>query len=379
MADKRDYYEILGVAKGASDDDIKKAYRRLAKKYHPDLNPGDKQAEQHFKEVNEAYEVLSNQEKRDRYDQFGHAGVDPNFNPGGSSGAYGAGFDFGDLGDILGDMFGFGRAGASPNGPARGNDVHIHLTLDFDEAAKGVKKTVEASRVVACSACGGTGAKAGTHPEACPYCHGTGTVKVTQRTPFGVMSSSHACEHCHGTGKLIKEPCPDCHGAGQVRRPRKLEVNIPAGIDDGQVLTLRGQGDNGRNGGPAGNLNITVSVRPHSIFVRRGFDIHCEIPITFAQAVLGSDLSAPTLNGKVDIRVPAGTQSGETFRLKGKGIKNLNRYGYGDEFVRVTVEVPHNLDEKQKELLRAFDDAVKDEKHYERRSRFFTKLKNMFH
>lgn len=383
VAEKRDYYEVLGVAKGASDDEIKKAYRRLAKKYHPDLNPGDKQAEEQFKEVNEAYEVLSNADKRARYDQFGHAGVDPNFGAGagGPGGAYGAGFDFGDLGDIfsnLGDIFGFGGTGASHNGPARGNDVHIHLTLDFEEAAKGVKKQVEASRVVSCPTCNGSGAKPGTHPESCPYCHGTGTVKVTQRTPFGVMSTSHACEHCRGTGKIIKEPCPDCHSAGQVRKPRKLEVNIPAGIDDGQVLTLRGQGDNGRNGGPAGDLNITVAVRAHSIFVRRGFDIHCEVPLTFAQAVLGSDVQVPTLEGKVELHVPAGTQSGETFRLKGKGVKNLNRYGFGDEFVRMTVEVPKNLNEKQKDLLRQFDESIRDDTHYEKRRRFFAKLKNLF-
>lgn len=383
LADKRDFYEVLGVAKGASDDEIKKAYRRLAKQYHPDLNAGDKTAEQKFKEVNEAYEVLSDSEKRARYDQFGHAGVDPNFNPGagGPGGAYGGGFDFGDFGDIfsnLGDIFGFGGQGGARNGPMRGNDIHIHLTISFEEAAKGAKKQVEASRVVTCSTCGGTGAKPGTHPETCSYCHGTGTVKVSQRTPFGVMSTSHPCEHCHGTGKIVKDPCPDCRGVGQVRKPRKLEVDIPAGIDDGQVLTLRGQGDFGRNGGPPGDLNISVSVRAHKIFQRRGFDIYCDVPLTFAQAVLGSDIHVPTLDGKVDMHIPAGTQPGETFRLRGKGIKNLNRYGSGDEFVRVTVEVPKNLTEQQKTLLRQFDDATKDGPHYEKRKSFFAKLKGLF-
>lgn len=377
MAEKRDYYEVLGLAKGASDEEIKKAYRRLAKQYHPDLNPGDKDAEAKFKEVNEAYETLSNSDKRARYDQFGHAGVDPNFGAG--AGGYGGGFDFGDLGDIfsnLGDIFGFGGT-ERRNGPSRGSDIHIHLGLSFEEAAKGCKKQVETSRVQTCESCGGSGAKKGTSPETCPHCHGTGTVKVTQHTPFGVMSTARACTNCNGTGKIIKNPCPECHGQGLTRRPRKLEVNIPAGIDDGQVLTLRGQGDYGHNGGPAGDLNISVSVRPHPIFTRNNFDVWCEIPVTFTQAALGSELVVPTLDGRISYHMPAGTQPGEAFRLKGKGIQNLNRAGRGDQYVRVTVEVPKGLNDKQKEILKQFDETTSDGGNYEKRKSFFEKLKNV--
>lgn len=377
LADKRDYYEVLGVDKGASDDDIKKAYRRLAKQYHPDLNPGDKEAEAKFKEVNEAYEMLSSPEKRQKYDQFGHAGVDPSF--GGAGGAYGGGFDFGDLGDIFsgfGDIFGFGGSGARRNGPVRGSDIHIHQTVSFEEAAKGCKVKVSASRVQPCDSCGGTGAQKGTQPEQCQNCHGTGSVKATQRTPFGVMSTQRPCEVCGGTGKIIKNPCQTCHGSGAVRKPRTLEVDIPAGIDDGQIITLRGQGDMGKNGGPAGDLNISISVRPHPLFTREGYDVWCEIPITYAQAALGCEVTVPTLDGKVSYNIPAGTQPGESFRLKGKGIQSLRRYGRGDQYVKVTVEVPRNLSEKQKDLLRQFEESTTDSGNYEKRKSFFDKLKD---
>ena len=376
LAEKRDYYEVLGVGKDASEDEIKKAYRRLAKKYHPDLNPGDKDAEAHFKEVNEAYETLSNAEKRAKYDQFGHAGVDPNF---GAGGGYAGGFDFGDIGDIfsgLGDIFGFGSSSGRRNGPMRGSDIHIHQTISFEEAAKGCKKQVEASRIQSCGSCGGTGARKGTQPEACPHCHGTGTVRVSQRTPFGVMATSRPCEQCGGTGRIIKNPCPDCHGTGYVRKARKLEVDIPAGIDDGQVITLHGQGDYGRNGGPSGNLDISISVRPHPLFTRNGYDVWCEVPITFTQAALGSDVTVPTLDGKVSYHVPAGTQPGESFRLRGKGIQILNRMGRGDQYVKVTIEVPKNLNDKQKEILRQFEETTSDGGNYEKRRSFFEKLKN---
>ena len=380
LAEKRDYYEVLGLQKGASEDEIKKAYRRLAKQYHPDLHPGDKEAEAKFKEVNEAYETLSNPDKRARYDQFGHAGVDPNFGAGGAGG-FNGGFDFGDLGDIfsnLGDMFGFGMGGNTRrNGPTRGSDIHIHLTIGFEEAAKGCKKQVEASRVQQCDVCGGSGAKPGTSPETCPYCHGTGSIKVTQRTPFGMMSTSHVCEHCEGSGRIIKNPCPNCHGVGLVRRQRKLEVQIPAGIDDGQVLPLRGQGDFGRGGGPAGDLLIAISVRPHPIFTRNGYDIWCEIPVTFPQAAIGGEITVPTLDGKVSYQLPAGTQPGESFRLRGKGIRNLGRSTMGDEYVRITVEVPKNLNDKQKEILREFEASTSGGGHYEKRKSFFDKLKNV--
>lgn len=378
LAEKRDFYDVLGLSKGASEDDIKKAYRRLAKQYHPDLNPGDKSAEAKFKEVNEAYEMLSNADKRARYDQFGHAGVDPNFGAGGAGG-YGGGVDFGDLGDIfsnLGDIFGFGT-GERRNGPSRGSDIHIHVSISFEDAAKGCKKQIESSRVQTCEKCGGTGAKSGTRAETCQQCHGAGAVKVTQRTPFGMMSSNRTCDKCGGTGKIIKDPCPNCHGAGLTRSQRKLEVNIPAGIDDGQILTMRGQGDYGRGGGPAGDLNISISVTPHPLFTRNGFDVWCEIPVTFTQAALGSELIVPTLDGKISYHMPAGTQPGEAFRLRGKGIQVLNRSGHGDQYVRVLVEVPKNLNEKQKEALRQFDLTTSDGGNYEKRKSFLNKLKNI--
>lgn len=380
MADKRDYYEVLGLSKGATDEEIKKAYRKLAKQYHPDLNPGDKSAEAKFKEINEAYETLSDKEKKSRYDQFGHAGVDPNFGAGGAGGFGGfdgaAGFDFGDIGDIFSDIFGFGGS-TRRNGPVRGSDIHLHLSITFEESAKGCKKVIESSRVQSCTACEGTGAKKGTRAEECSYCHGTGTIKVSQRTPIGMVSTSRSCDHCGGTGKIIKTPCPECHGVGLVRRPRKLEVDIPAGINDGQVITLRNQGDFGRNGGPAGDLDISISVRPHPIFTRINNDVWCEVPLTFTQAALGCEITVPTLDGKVSYTVPAGTQPGESFRLRGKGIPHLNRYGKGDQYVKVNIEVPKNLSEKQKELLREFDNTTSDGKNYEKRKNFFKKLKDV--
>lgn len=379
MADKRDYYEVLGLSKGASEDEIKKAYRQLAKKYHPDLNPGDKDAEAHFKEVNEAYQVLSDNDKRTKYDQFGHAGVDPNFGAGGGGfGGFNAeGFDFGDIGDIFGDIFGFGGSRTRRNGPTRGSDIHLHLTISFEEAAKGCKKVVESSRVQTCSSCGGSGAEKGTNAEECSFCHGTGTVKVTQRTPLGMVSTTRSCDRCGGTGKIIKTPCHECHGQGQVRRPRKLEVEIPAGIADGQVITLSGQGDYGRNGGPAGDMDISISVRPHQIFTRINNDVWCEVPLTFTQAALGCEITVPTLYGKVSYTVPAGTQPGESFRLRGKGIQNLNRYGKGDQYVKVSIEVPKNLTGKQKDLLKQFEDSTNDNENYEKRKSFFNKLKDV--
>lgn len=342
------------------------------------MHPGDKNAEAKFKEVNEAYETLSNSDKRARYDQFGHAGVDPNFGGGAGAGGYAGGFDFSDFGDIfsdIGNIFGFGGTGARRNGPARGADVHVHLVLSFEEAAKGCKKQIESPRVQQCSSCSGTGAKKGTQAEQCHVCHGSGTVKVSQRTPFGVVSTSRVCEHCGGKGKIVKTPCPECNGAGYVKKSRKLEVDIPAGIDDGQVLTLRGQGDAGRSGGPASNLEISISVRPHALFTRDGFDIWCEMPITFTQAALGCDVTVPTLDGKVSYSIPAGTQPGEAFRLKGKGIQQINRYGKGDQYVRIVVEIPKNLNDKQKQILKQFDESTTDS-HYEKRKSFLNKLKD---
>ena len=294
--DKRDYYEVLGVDKSVSDDELKKAYRKAAKKYHPDLNPGDKQAEKNFKEVNEAYEVLSDKEKRARYDQFGHAGVDPNFGAGG--GGYGGGFtgDFGDLGDIFSSFFGGGFGGgrrSNPNAPRRGNDTAANVNLSFEEAAKGCKKTVKVTKIENCNECGGSGAKKGTSPKTCPVCHGSGQVASTQRTPFGVMQTQTVCNNCHGSGKIVDNPCNVCAGKGRIRHTVEQNVDIPAGIDDGQVINLRGGGDAGVNGGPSGDLRINVNVRPHPIFEREGYDVFCEIPITFAQAALGAEIGRP--------------------------------------------------------------------------------------
>lgn len=383
MAEKRDYYEVLGVSKGCSEDELKKAYRQMAKKYHPDLNPGDKEAEKNFKEVNEAYEVLSDSQKRQRYDQFGHAGVDPSYGAGGAGGAYGggfsgAGFDFGDIGDIFENFFGGGFGGsrrANPNAPRRGRDLHATITISFVEAAKGVKKEVTVNKSESCPDCGGTGAAKGTAPKTCPDCGGTGQVRVQQRSPLGVISTTRPCDRCGGKGKTIEKPCTACRGTGRKSKNKKLEINIPAGIDDAQTIVLRGQGDAGHNSGPAGDLNVTVSVRPDPIFERRGFDLHCEIPITYSQAVFGAEITVPTLDGKVKYTVPEGTQPGTVFRLRGKGIQHLNSFGKGDLYVKVTIEVPTNLSREQKDALRTFENAM-DENNYTKRKSFFDKLKD---
>ena len=385
MADKRDYYEVLGVEKGASDDEIKKAYRKMAKKYHPDLNPDDKTAESKFKEVGEAYEVLSDKQKRARYDQFGHAGVDPSYG-GGQSGyeryqQYQHG-DFGDFGDIFGDIFsGFGFGGSTktrnPNGPIRGNDTQVRIQLTFMEAVKGCKKEIPIQRLERCADCSGTGAKAGTTPETCPECGGSGQVRVQQRSPFGVIQTVKACSRCGGKGKVINEPCKSCNGMGRVRHNRKITVDIPAGIDNGQTFVVRGQGDDGVNGGPTGDLNVTVLVKEDPIFQRDGFDIWVDVPITYAQAVLGDEIVVPTIDGKVSYNVPEGTQPGTTFRLRNKGVQYVNNRGRGDQYVRVNIEVPTNLSGKQKDLLRDFDSSTGD-KNYAKRKSFFDKIKDAF-
>lgn len=357
MADKRDYYEVLGVAKGASEDEIKKAYRQLAKKYHPDLNPGDKDAEAKFKEVNEAYEVLSDKDKRARYDQFGHAGVDPNFGGGAGGGSpFQGGFDFTDIFDsFFGGGFGGGARRANPNAPRRGSDVQANIAISFEEAAKGCTRIVEVPRVEKCSECGGSGAKKGTSPVQCPECHGRGHIQTQQRTPFGVISTSKACPRCGGKGTIIQEPCAKCHGTGRIRNTRKIEVKIPAGIDDRQIVNVRGNGNEGINGGPAGDLRIAVNVRPHPIFERDGYNVWCDVEITFGQAALGAEVMVPTLDGKVKYSVHPGTQPGDVFKLRGKGIPNINGRGRGDQLVRVIVTVPKELTARQKELLKEFD------------------------
>lgn len=372
MADKRDYYEVLGVSKGASDDELKKAFRKEAKKYHPDLHPGDKEAEAKFKEINEAYEVLSNPEKRQRYDQFGHAGVDPNYGAGGGGGFNGGFNDFGDIfSDIFGGGFGFGGGGRR-NGPKRGNDVRQVVNVSFEEAAFGCKKKINVTKMESCHTCGGTGAKAGTQPETCQHCHGTGQIQTQQRTILGYMTNVTTCPNCHGTGKVIKEPCRDCRGTGKVRTSKTIEINIPAGIDDGQTMQLSGQGEPGERGGPHGDLLITVKVRPHDIFKRRDNDIFLDMPISFVQAALGATLKVPTLDGLVEYDIPEGTQSGTRFRLRGKGIPFIRGKGRGDQYVTVTVEVPKNLTSKQKELLKEFE----EDKNYKQKKSFAEKMKD---
>lgn len=384
MADKRDYYEVLGVSKTATDDELKKAFRKLAKQYHPDLHPDDKEAEAKFKEVNEAYEVLSDKDKRAKYDQFGFAGVDPNYGAG-QGGGYGGytsyGGGFGDMGDIFESFFGGGFGGGSSrsnvNAPRRGQDIRIGATISFMEACMGVKKTVRFTHYEKCSDCGGSGAKAGTHAETCPDCRGTGTIRVNQRTPLGMFQTTKTCDRCAGKGKIIRDVCPECQGQGRVRKTLTKEIEIPAGIDDGQTLKVTGAGDCGLNGGQNGDLNVKISVKPDDIFEREGYDIYTEIPISYAQATLGDDIVVPTIDGKVKYTVPAGTQTGTVFRLKNKGVKRLYRTDRGDHYVTVKVEVPRNLTKKQAELLKAFDDSL-DEKNMADKKSFFEKMKDYF-
>lgn len=378
MADKRDYYEVLGVQKGASDDEIKKAYRACAKKYHPDLHPGDKECEEKFKEVNEAYEVLSDSDKKARYDQFGHAGVDSNY----GAGAGGAGSPFGqgiDIDDIFSNFFGGfgGRRSNNANAPMRGSDIETTVYISFEEAAKGCKQTINYSCVTTCDDCHGTGAQPGTSPKTCSSCGGSGRVTINQRTPFGVVQTQRTCDACHGRGKIVDNPCKKCGGSGKQRRNKTVDVTIPAGIKDQQILNVSGRGNSGTNGGPAGDLHVYVNVRPHPVFERRGDDVWCEVPITFTQAALGADVVVPTLDGKVSYTVREGTQPGDVFRLKGKGIQRLGGRGRGDQYVRVTVEVPKNLNGKQKELIKQLDGATGD-KNYAKRRNFFDKIKKMF-
>ena len=377
MAEKRDYYEVLGVAKGAGEAEIKKAYRSLAKKYHPDMNPGDAEAEAKFKEVNEAYAVLSDAEKRSQYDQFGHAAFDPSAGGGAGFGGFGGFGDFGDLGDIFGSFFGggFGGGGAQRrNAPTRGEDVGVRVTVTFEEAAFGVKKDVSYHRIQKCSDCGGSGAAKGTQAETCTVCGGSGQRRVTQRIGGMAFQSTTTCDTCRGTGKIIKTPCSGCKGTGYVKINKKLSVTIPAGIDDGDRIAIRSQGCDGRNGGPAGDLIITVLVKGHSIFERDGYNLFCEIPITVAEATLGAEIDVPTLEGNQKYTIPEGTQPGTTFTLKQKGIPYINNANRrGDLIFRVNIEVPRGLNEKQKEQMRAFADACK-ESNYSKKSGFFKRI-----
>ena len=390
MAEKRDYYEVLGIGKNATDAEIKSAYRKLAKKYHPDLNPGNKEAEEKCKEVNEANDVLSDPQKRQRYDQFGFAGVDPNYAAanGGGAGGFGGGFGGVDLGDIFGDIFGGGFGGGfsgfgggsstrTANVPRKGHDIQASVILTFEEAAHGCSKKITINRQDTCPDCGGTGAAKGTSPETCPDCGGRGYVVTQQRTPFGVMQSQQPCSHCGGRGTIIRNPCKTCRGTGKTAARKSLEINIPAGIDDDQNIALRGQGDAGSNGGPAGDVIVHVTVKADPMFERDGYDVTIHVPITFSQAVLGDDVEVPTVDGRIVQHIPEGTQSGTKFRLRGQGIQYLNGRGRGDQYVIVDVEIPKKVTRAQREALKAFEDSMKED-NYEKRKGFFKNLRDRF-
>lgn len=380
---KRDYYEVLGVDKTADEATLKKAYRTLAKKYHPDMNPGDKEAEQKFKEINEAYGVLSDPEKRQKYDQFGHAAFDPSM----GAGAGGAGFDGGfggfDFGDIFSSFFGGGSGGFSSGGQRQnaaipGDDIEQSVIISFEEAVTGCKKDISYNRIEACSECKGSGAAAGTTAETCSVCHGTGRVTVQQRTMMGIMQTQTTCQNCRGTGKVVKTPCRNCNGKGYVRLTKKLSVSIPAGIDNGQRISLRGQGDVGRNGGPNGDLIIRVNVRPHPIFEREGTTVYCEIPISFTEAALGAEVEVPTPTGSTKkYTIPEGTQPGASFTIRGEGMPDVYNGKRGNLVFTVSVEVPRQLTQEQKDLLKKFAE-LGGEKNEAKRTGFRKKLKDLF-
>ena len=377
---KRDYYEVLGVNKGATAEEIKKAYRKSAMKYHPDRNPGDKEAEEKFKEIGEAYEVLSDDQKRSRYDQFGFAGVDPSYGGGAGGAGYGGfgGFgDFGDLGDIFGSFFGGGSRGQRRNGPRQGESVGVRLELTFEEAAFGCKKEVTVNRIENCSSCQGSGSADGII-ETCQQCHGSGQVRTTQSFMGMTMQSTVACPSCSGRGKMVKTPCSTCKGKGKVRRNPKIKVNIPAGIDAGQSVRLSGEGCVGTNGGPNGDLLVEIYIKRHPIFQREHTTVYCEVPITFTQAALGAQIQVPTLDGKVSYDIPEGTQTGKSFTLRGKGIPVVHGGGRrGDQVFTVVVETPTKLTKEQKDLLRQLDEGL-DVKSSPKRKKFFDVVKDFF-
>ena len=387
MADKKDYYEVLGVNKNSTDDEIKKAYRKLARKYHPDLNPDDpKAAEEKMKEINEAYAVLGDKDKRAQYDQFGHAAF--------SGGGYGGGTTYtgninmddifgtmGGFGDIFEQFFGGGRTRSRTRqkpGPERGADLRYDLNITFEEAAFGKKTKIKVPRLETCEDCGGTGATKGSTPDECPDCHGTGMRQTTTRTPFGTIANARPCERCHGTGQVIKNPCKHCHGEGRIKVEREIEVNIPKGVDSGQRLRVGGKGQAGLRGGESGDLYVYINIKPHKIFTRRDTDVYCEIPISFVQAALGAKVEAPTIDGKVELTIPEGTQSGRVLTMRGKGIPFLRGDGRGDEFVKIKVLTPKNLSARQKKLLREFEDGGSDSTNNPEKKSFIDKLKDLF-
>lgn len=376
MSGKRDYYEILGVQKSSSKDDIKKAYRKLAMQYHPDRNPGNAEAEAKFKEASEAAEVLLDDEKKARYDQFGHAGMNGAQGFGGAGGFQGDFSDFGDIfGDIFGDMLGGGRGrgrGRGRSGGRPGDDLQMEMEIDFAEAAFGTEKTISLTKNIKCDTCNGTGAKAGSAPTTCDYCHGHGEVRRQQ----GFFTVATTCPKCQGSGQMIKDPCGTCHGSGKKKKKVDLQVKVPAGIDDGQRLKLSNEGDAGSNGGPNGDLYVVVRIKQHEIFERDEFDVHCTVPVSFSQAALGCELEVPTLSGKVALKIPAGTQSGVKMRLKGKGIQRLGGYGVGDQIVTVHVETPTKLSSEQKEIFKRLSELEATSNPMSRG--FFDKVKDLF-
>jgi len=357
---KTDYYELLGINKDASEGDIKSAFRKAAKQYHPDLHPGDAEAEKRFKEINEAYEVLSDPQKRAQYDQFGHAAFDPSQ---GGSGFGGGGFGFGGFEDIFsaftGGFGGFG-GGRRNTGPVAGNDLRYNLTITFEEAAFGAKKETLVPREENCATCGGTGAKPGTQPATCSVCGGSGQVRAQQSTMFGSFATVRPCDACGGTGKIIKEPCADCKGRGRVNKSKRIVVNVPAGIDNGQVLTMRGEGEAGIRGGPSGDLYISITVKPHKLFERRGYDLYLNMDVPMTVAALGGEIQVPTLMGSVKYNIPEGTQPGTTFRLREQGILRLNSAQKGDLLVKANVVIPKKLNDEQREIVRRLADSLGD-------------------
>ena len=376
MSTKKDFYDVLGVEKSASDSEIKKAFRLRAKKYHPDVNSGDKASEAKFKEINEAYEILSNPQKRAKYDQYGHAGVDPN-----GYGGFGGfeDFDLGGIGDIFESFFGNrgfgGTSGRRKNAPQKGADLKSYLDITFEEAAFGVEKELSINRMEDCAECNGTGAKKGTQSTVCTACNGEGQVQYRQSTPFGQFVNIKPCDNCHGEGKIITNPCSSCQGSGKSKKIRNIKINVPAGIDNEQIISLRGEGEPGIKGGPSGDLYIIVNVKTHSIFKRDGYHVICDIPITFTQAALGAEIEVPTLDGKIKYNIPEGTQTGTIFKLKNKGIQNLRGHGRGDQLFQVNIEVPKALNEKQKEILKQFAELTGEEAHTLTK-KFFDKMKD---
>lgn len=369
---KRDYYEVLGLGKDASKEEIRKAYRKLARKYHPDVNK-EPDAEGKFKEAKEAYETLSNEQKRAQYDQFGHAGAQ-----GQGFGGFGGAQDFGGFGDIFDMFFGGGGRTQDPNAPRQGADLQYTMVLEFEEAVFGKETEITIPKEEECDTCHGSGAKPGTKTKTCSHCHGTGQLNTEQNTPFGRVVNKRVCHHCNGSGKIIPDKCSTCSGTGRVKKHKKISITIPAGIDDGQQIRVSGKGEAGINGGPPGDLYVVVQIKPHDFFEREGDNIFCEVPLTYTQAALGDEIEVPTVHGKVMLKIPAGTQTGKVFRLRGKGVPNVRGYGTGDQHIHIRIVTPTHLTERQKELLREFNEIGGHDATDEQGGSFFQRFKKAF-